>query len=180
MRNTITRSFVKNLCTVTVYSGGNLSEKKIYIPCGYNDNSSAERYIRRNNLDIGGKLVEVNSIEKISSLYGMEESTFIKLARVVVERSKDTRNAITKTVISNSAIMVCMTGIRTIEEVYITYPTNMGKKELASFIDTILPDGYKFIELTDIKKSEKLYALDEETFIKNAKPMSDHFHYMDE
>lgn len=180
MRNTITRSFVKNLCTVTVYANGELSEKKVYIPCGYNDNASAERYIRRNNLDIGGKLVEVNCIEKISSLYGMEESTFIKLAKVVDERSKDTRNSITKTIISNSATMVCMSDKRTIVEDNVTYPCNIGKKELAAFISSVLPNGYKFIELTDFKKSEKLYALDEETFIKNAKQMRDHFHYIDE
>ena len=176
MRNIITRSFVKNSCTATVYKDGKLSSAVFIIPCGYNDNDSAERYIRR-NMSIDGKLVEVNAIEKLSALYGMEESEFINLATSVNERSKETRNAITKTIVTFKAKLVYMTPDRKIEDITINLPQNMGKKEYSRFILAATPKDCKPIELTDKEEVSTLYALDEQTFIANAREMSDHSHF---
>ena len=176
MRNTITRSFVKNACTCTIYKDGKLSDCAIVIPCGYNDNASAERYIRRNNL-VDGKLVEVSKVDKLSALYGMEESTFLALAKPVDERSKETRNSITKTCASKRATLVYMTPDRKIADLVINIPANLGKREMAAFITAATPKDCKAITLDNIEEVEQLYTLDEATFIANAREMLDHFHY---
>lgn len=176
MRNVITRSFVKNACTCTIYKDGKLSDAVIIIPCGYNDNSTAERYIRRNNL-VDGKLVEVTKIDKLSALYGMEESDFIRLAKKVDARSKETRDSITKTVITKRATMLYMTPERKIESCEINLAVNLGKRELAKELAKLLPNGCKFIDLDNMEEVETLYALDEQTFISNSRKMKDHFHF---
>ncbi len=175
MRNTITRTFIKNACTCTTFNNGALEESLVFIPVGYNDSESAERYIRRNNMT-SGKLVEVSKIERVSELFGMDESKFIELAKPVNERDKTTRNAITKTVKTRVATLVYMTAGRTIEETEIAIP-NIGKRELEAYIRNATPNGGKPIELTNAHDVEKLYAMSESDFIKNAKPMVDHFHY---
>ena len=176
MRNTITRSICKNSCTTVIFKDGKLDEEVIVIPCGYNDNDAAERYIRRNNLSTG-KLVEVSKVERINNLYGMEEDMFIKLAIAVDERSKETRNCISKTVTTKCARLVYMTSDRKIADINIILPNNIGKREMASFIKNSTPAGGKPIEVTDIEEVEKLYVLDEATFIENSREMIDHFHY---
>ena len=93
MRNTITRSFVKLSCDCIVYKDGKTVKEIVTIPYGYNTTDSAEKYIRK-NVALDGKLVMVESVSKVSALYGMDESEFIKLAKVVTERSKETRDCI--------------------------------------------------------------------------------------
>lgn len=176
MRNTITRTIINNACTCTIYKDGKLSDAVIVIPCGYNTTDAAERYIRRNSL-CEGKLVEVSKVNKLSELYGMEETEFIKLAVAVTERTKETRNAITKTVITKRAKLVYMTADRKIDEIIVNIPSNLGKREMSSFIVNATPKGGKPIELSEAEEVSTLYALDEATFILNARPMVDHFHY---
>ena len=176
MRNVITRSFVKNACTCTVYKDGKLSDVVVIIPCGYNDEQTAERYIRRNNLT-EGKLVEVVKIDRLSALYGMEESTFISLAKKVDARTKETRDSITKTVITKRATMLYMTPERKIESCEINLAVNLGKRELAKELAKLLPMGCKFVDIDNMEEVETLYALDEATFIRNAREMVDHFHF---
>lgn len=176
MRNTITRSFVKNSCTCTVYNNGKLSDEIVLIPCGYNDNAAAERYIKRHDLT-NGKLVEVSKIDKLSELYGMEEADFIRLATVVDERNKTTRDSITKTIKSYAATLTYMTADRKIADIEIAIPASLGKREYNTYIHGITPNGGKPIEVKDKHEVEKIYALSESDFIANARPMVDHFHY---
>lgn len=176
MRNTITRSFIKLVASCTVYNNGKLEESEIIIPCGYNTTDAAERYIRRNNL-CTGKLVEVSKLDKVSKLLGMDESDFIRLASPVSERSKETRDAITKTINVKRGKLVYMTADRKIDEIIITIPSNLSKREMSAFIINATPKGGKPIELSDVENVPTLYALDENTFAENAREMTDHFHF---
>ena len=175
MRNYITRTFSKNLCTCTVFDAGKLDSVAVLIPTGYNDSESAERYIRRRGL-VTGKLVEVSNIERVDELFGMEESKFLSLAKPVDERSKETRDAITKTIISVAATLLYMTKDRKVESVAVFLPKNASKKESTAAIAARLPDGAKPITLEDKRELSAIYALDEATFIANASRMKDHFH----
>lgn len=174
MRNTITRSFVKLSCDCIVYKDGKTAKEVVIIPYGYNTTESAENYIRK-KVALDGKLVTVESVRKVSALYGMDESDFIKLAKVVTERSKETRDCITKTVIGRVGTLVYMDEKRAIleKDVFIDPKRNLDKqaRELA-------PKGCKGITIENIRDSEALYVLDERTFIENARPMSDHQHYI--
>lgn len=174
MRNTITRSFVKLSCDCIVYKDGKTVKEIVTIPYGYNTTDSAEKYIRK-NVALDGKLVMVESVSKVSALYGMDESEFIKLAKVVTERSKETRDCITKTVNGRVGTLVYMDEKRAIleKDVFIDPKRNLDKqaRELA-------PKGCKGITIENIRDSEALYVLDERTFIENARPMSDHQHYI--
>lgn len=176
MRNTVTRSFIKNVCSCTIYKDGKLSEENILIPCGYNDIAAAERYIKRHDMTTG-KLVEVYKIDKLAELYGMEEADFIRLATVVNERDKTTRDSITKTIKSYAATLTYMTVDRKIADIEIAIPASLGKREYNTYIHSVTPNGGKPIEVKDKHEVEKIYALSESDFIANARPMTDHFHY---
>lgn len=174
MRNTITRTFNKNVCTCVVYANGKTHESVVTIPVGFDTEESAERYIRK-NVQLDGKLAAVVSIEKVGALYGMDESDFIKLASIVDERSKDTRNCITKTVVGKVGTLVYMDSERNIHEMLVRVDS---KRNLDKQARELAPDGCKGIDIEDIHDSSALYAIDEATFIKNARPMSDHQHYI--
>lgn len=177
MRNTITRSFVKNLCTCIVYKDGKTHDEALAIPYGYNDTNSAEKYIRR-KVAIDGKLVLVKSIVKASVLYGMDESQFIKLAKIVPERSKETRDFISKTVIGKVGTLVYMDkkyNVHHDKEVFVD-----SKRKLDVQAKELAPADCVGITIENIHDTQALYVLDEATFIANARPMSDHQHYINE
>ena len=176
MRNTITRSFVKNLCKCIVYKDNKTHEETVVIPYGFNTDFSAEKYIRKNNL-VDGKLAAVIHIEKVSALYGMDESDFIKLGKRVDERTKETRNCITKTVNGLVGTLVYMDAKHNIQymSVRVQKGVNLDKQARA-----LAPNGCKGITIENIKEDACLYTMDEATFIKNARPMRDHQHYITE
>lgn len=177
MRNTITRSFVKNACTCIVYKDGKTHDEVIVVPYGYNDPDSADKYIRR-KMDIDGKLVLVKSVEKTSALFGMDEADFIKLAKVVPERNKDTRNLISKTVVGKVGTLVYMDKeykVHRDKEIFVD-----SKRKLDAQAKENAPADCIGITIENIHDTEALYVLDEATFIKNARPMRDHQHYINE
>ena len=177
MRNTITRSFVKNACTCIVYKDGKTHEEIIVVPYGYNDTESADKYIRR-KVSLDGKLVLVKSIEKTSALFGMDESQFIKLAKIVPERNKETRDFISKTVIGKVGTLVYMDKeykVHHDKEVFVDV-----KRKLDVQAKELAPADCIGITIENIHDTEALYVLDESTFIANARPMRDHQHYINE
>lgn len=174
MRNTITRTFNSNVCTCAVYKDGKISVAKITIPYGFNTVESAENYIRRNvDLD-GAKLAAVEHVEKVSRMYGMDEATFIENARIVDERSKDTRNCITKTVVANIGKLIYMDTNRKICEKQVSVDI---KRNLDKQARELVPDGCIGITIEGISECTALYAMSEADFIKYARPMVDHQHY---
>ena len=173
MRDTITRTFVKNVCLCAVYTDGKLHNESVTIPYGYNSEESAEKYIRK-NIQLGGKLASVIVIEKSETLYGMPEADFISLAKIVDARSKETRDFVTKTVIGKIGTLVYMDSERNIKEMSVRVDS---KRNLDKQARELAPNGCKGITIENVQDSEALYVMDEATFIANARPMIDHQHY---
>ena len=174
MRDTITRQFVKNACVCAVYNGKDIIDEAVVIPYGFNDEKSAEKYIRKNN-SVNGKLVYVKSVNKIAALYGMSESDFVSKAKLVDARSKETRGFVSKTVKGFKGNLVYMHKA--------TYQT--GKKEvffsenkkLDKLAKDMADNGTIGITIEDVEEVERLYVMPEADFISCARPMIDHQHY---
>ena len=176
MRNTITRQRVAIACTCAVYNDGKLSTEIVFLPQSVNTEKAAENTIRKHNL-VNGKLAAVVKFEKVSQLYGMDESKFLDLAKPIAERTKDTRDCITKTVSGLSGILVYLD-----KEYNVQYKPVMVKKgiDLDKQARQIAPQDCKGITIKDVKESEVLYALSEKEFFSNARPMRDYQHYITE
>lgn len=174
MRDTISRQFVKNACLCAVYNGKDIVDETVFIPYGFNNEKSAEKYIRNNN-SVNGKLVYVKSVEKVSALYGMSERDFVSKAKLVDARSKETRGFVSKTVKGYKGNLVYMDKA--------TYQT--GKKEvffsenkkLDKLAKDMADDGTIGITIEDVEEVERLYVMPEADFITYARPMVDYQHY---
>lgn len=173
MRETITRTFAKTVAVTVVYLDGKLDKKSFAIPATINDSAAAKRFLER-NVKSGEIIVTVEKLERLEELRGMPEKVFIKLARVVPERSKETRNDITKNVIGLHGEMLYMTPDYKIERMLVTF----GKKDkLNDVMKFYVPDNCAPIKIENVKDCETLYAIDEKTFYENSRPMIDHQHY---
>lgn len=177
MRNTITRTFTTNFATCTVYENGKLMESVVALPDTCTLPGFAEKYIRKNPSIISGKLVEVTSVKKVSTLYGMDETDFIKFATPVEARSKDTRDKITKTVNAYKGTFLYMNAVsRAVESREISIPADM-KNKLDKYMKTIERENEKAIMIEDVTPVAALYAMSEHDFKAHAKRMTDHQHY---
>lgn len=177
MRNTITRTFSVSLAVCKVYKNGTLSDCTITLPDSIGNTVAAEKYIRRNPSVISGKLVEVTKIDKETTLYGMDESDFLKYAKPYEQRGKETRNMITKTVKGFVGEYLYMT-VDTHElcKRNVSVPADMSKK-LDKYAKTIEQAGEKAITIENLKPIEALYGISESDFRKYGKKMLDHQHY---
>lgn len=177
MRNTITRSFTTCLATCKVYENGNLLDAIVALPDFCTTVTTAEKYIRKNSSVISGKLVEVTKIDKDSTLYGMDESEFIKYAKPYEQRGKETRNMITKTVKGYVGDYLYMsTETREVCKRNVSVPADMSKK-LDKYAKSIEQAGEKAITIENLKPIEALYVMSETDFRKHGKKMIDHQHY---
>lgn len=177
MRNTITRSFTTCLATCKVYENGNLLDAIVTLPDFCTLTTTAEKYIRKNPSLISGKLVEVSKIDKETTLYGMDESDFLKYAKPYEQRGKETRNQITKTVkgfIGDYLYMSAET--HELCKRSVSIPSDMSGK-LDKYAKSIEQAGEKAITIENIKPVESLYAMSETDFRKYGKKMIDHQHY---
>lgn len=178
MRNCITRTFTTVYANCTVY---NMQEKKPYdsmilVPDSCVTTNMAEKYLRK-IMTGNDKLVTVNSLSKTSTLYGMEESDFIKFAAPVETRSKETRNMVTKTVNALVGTYVYMDmSTREIKERSVSVPTYFADK-LDKYAKKIELDGEKAITIENVKNVSALYAISESVFRREAREMNDHQHY---
>lgn len=183
MRNTITRSFNKISATALVYVDGKVVEQVINIPYLYNTEELATKYIRRHVkngdaaelFNLTGKLVDVINVKKLSTLYGMDEQDFIKLAKPVDERSKETRGMISKTVVGYVGTLLYMDEKRNVCNTSVLIPKGVKLDKIAK---DNTPNGCYPITIENIKETETLFVMDEQTFIANAREMSDHQHYI--
>lgn len=177
MRNTITRTFSVSLATCKVYENGALLDSIIALPDSCGNTVAAEKYIRRNPSVISGKLVDVLSIDKQTTLYGMDESDFLKYAKPYDQRGKETRNMITKTVKGYVGDYLYMTvDTRKLCKRSVSVPIGMSKK-LDKYAKSIEQAGEKAILIENLKPIEALYAMSESDFRKYGKKMVDHQHY---
>lgn len=173
MRDTLTRTFSKMIANCVVYIDGKLDKKSFAIPANINDRDVAKRFLERKVKD-SGVIVTVEKLERLEELRGMPEKLFIKLARIVPERSKETRNDITKNVIGFRGEMVYMTPEYKIERMTVTFGKKDKQNEVMKYY---VPDNCSPIKIENITECETLYAMDEKTFYENSRPMVDHQHY---
>ena len=178
MRNTITRTFTTVYADCTCY---NVAEKRTYesmilIPDICTTTVGAEKYLRK-TMSGNEKLVTVNTISRFSTLYGMEESDFIKYAIPVHERNKTTRNMITKTVNALVGAYIYMDmSDRSIKERSISVPAYFADK-LDKYAKKIEQYGEKAITIENVTTVSALYAISEADFRAHAREMIDHQHY---
>ena len=173
MRNTVTRTFAKTVAETVVYVDGKIGKKSFAIPASITDSAVAKRYLER-NVKSGEIIVTVEKLNRIEELRGMPENVFIKLARIVPERSKETRNDITKNVVGLRGEMLYMTADYKIERMTVTF----GKKDkLNEVMKFYAPVNCSPIKIENVTECETLYAMDEKTFYENSRPMVDHQHY---
>lgn len=171
----ISRTIIRNIAHATAYNSDSkgIFETVFIVPASVATVDKAERFIRKNNtLADGVKLVSVDSIEKMETPIGMYLDTFIANATKVDERSKETRDAITKTVIAMKATVLYMTPDRKINETSVITPQNINYENYIRKNVTL--DG-RFIEIVNLEEVSTLYAMDEATFISLAKPMKNKF-----
>jgi len=177
MRNTITRSFTTCLATCKVYENGKLLDVIVTLPDFCNLPYTAEKYIRKNPASISGKLVEVTKIDKQITLYGMEESDFLKYAKPFEQRGKETRNMITKTVKGFIGEYLYMsTDNHELCRRSVSVPTDMQGK-LDKYAKSIELDNEKAITIENLKPIEALYGMSESDFRKYGRKMVDHQHF---
>lgn len=171
----ISRTIIRNAAHVTAYKAATkeIFDSVVLVPASAATVDKAERFIRKNNRFADGiKLVSVDSIEKMETLVGMYVDTFVANATKVDERSKETRDAITKTVVAMKATILYMTPDRKVNETSVVIPQNINYE---SYIrKNVTLDG-RFIEIVNLEEVSTLYAMDEATFIRLAKPMKNKF-----
>lgn len=177
MRNTITRSFVTVFASCKVYESGKLLDAIVALPDFCTLVSTAEKYIRKNPSVISGKLVEVTELNKQSELYGMDEADFIAHAKPYENRSKDTRNLITKTVkgFIGEYLYMDVTS-RQLATRKVSVPADMSAK-LDKYAKSIEQENEKAITIENLVPVESLYGMSESDFRKYGKKMVDHQHY---
>lgn len=175
MRNTITRSFNKSAASALVYIDSKIENKVFNIPYLFNTPVLAEKYLRKHPEEVEGKLVEVVSVEKVSTLYGMDERDFIAYAKKVDARSKETRGTISKTVKACLGKLLYMDEKRQVKDVPVFFLKG-DKFDVVGKANT--PKGGKYICIEEVEQVDVLCVMTEDEFIKNARPMSDHQHYI--
>ena len=177
MRNTITRSFTTCLASCKVYEDGKLLDTIVTLPDFCTTTTTAEKYIRKNPSAISGKLVEVTKIDKQTTLYGMDETDFIKYAKSYEQRGKETRNMITKTVKGFTGDYLYMsTDTRELLKRAVSVPADMSKK-LDKYAKSIELGNEKAITIENLRPIEALYGMSETDFRKYGKKMVDHQRY---
>ena len=174
-KSIISRTIIRNVAHTTTYNSAKheIDSGVVIVPANVNTCDRAEKFIRKNNSypsDV--KLVSVDAIEKIETLVGMYVDDFVANAKKVDERSKETRNAITKTVVAAECTILCMSPDRKVYETKVITPVNCNYDSYIRKNFTI--DG-KFIEVYSVHEISELYAMDEATFIALAKPMKNKF-----
>lgn len=174
-KSIISRTIIRNIAHVTAYKSESkeIFDTVVIVPASVATVDKADRFIRKNNrFPVGVKLVSVDTVEKVETLVGMYLDTFVANATKVDERSKETRDAITKTVIAMKATILYMTPDRKINETSVIVPQNVNYENYIRKNVTL--DG-RFIEIVNLEEVSTLYAMDEATFIDLAKPMKNKF-----
>ena len=114
-------------------------------------------------------VVDVLNVKVVSELLGMYESDFITLAKPFDERSKDTRNLITKNCVSTICSCMVVSTDRKIVDIEIVADSEKECRKEAE------KRGYKFVAINNQKEVTQLYGMDSDTFRLNAKRMVDRF-----
>lgn len=172
----ISRTIVSNVAHTLVFDMGKkaISDGAVILPAAVNTVDRAEKYIRKHDALVSGhKLVSVESVEKLENLVGMYLDTFMVNADKVDERSKDTRDCITKLVTVLEAVALYMDKDRNVKECKVIVP--MGTANIDAYVAKNRQFDGKFITVASAKEVSQLYAMSEAKFISLAKPMRNKF-----
>ena len=175
----ISRTIINNAACVTVFNTDTrkTDEIKVSVPAAFDTAEKAEKYLRRHPEAITGKLVMVSGVDRVEKLVGMYVDDFIKNAKQVTERNKETRGTVTKTVQTCVGTALYMTENRKVYEAVVTFPVNVTNVDNYIRKNCNIPGRY--IEVVDIQTIDSLYSMDENTFITLAKPMKNKFQLAD-
>lgn len=175
----ISRTVKQNIAKVTYLNADKIVvNSEIPVPERYNTEEKAEKFIRKNKIcPDGWKIVCVDEIKTLSALVGMYIDEFMRYATYVPERSKETRDCVTKEIVSYYAHYEYLNG-RDICEAEIRIPATAAKDEESAdkYLRKTKEYYGKFIGTTQILTSKAIYALDENRFAELARPMLDRFH----
>lgn len=175
----ISRTIKQNVAMVTYLNSDKIVvNSEIPVPERYNTEEKAESYLRKNKVcPEGWKIVCVDEIKTLSALVGMYLDEFMEYAVRVPERSKETRDCVTKEIISYYAHYEYLDG-RDICEAETRIPAAAAKDEDSADKYLRKSKEYygKLIGTTQILTSKAIYALDEVRFAELARPMVDRFH----
>ena len=171
----ISRTIVRNVATVKRFNMDTaaLEDVTLILPAHIDTIEKCEKYIRKNESLINGKLVMVSAVEKAEKLVGMYVDDFIRLASPVAERSKETRGTVTKTVQSCIGTALYMDEHQKVAETTVTFPIGLNNVDAYVRKNVIIPGI--FITVKNVETVESLYSMDEATFIRNARPMKNKF-----
>lgn len=171
----ISRTIINHVAFVTVFDPDTKAvvDLSAMLPATVDTVEKAEKYIRKNPGTVPGKLVMVNSVERSEMLIGMYVDDFIKNAKQVMERNKETRGTVTKTIQSCVGTALYMDSNRNVCETVVTFPVSLSN------VDSYIRKNYtfpgQFITVENVETIDSLYSMDENTFIALAKPMRNKF-----
>lgn len=183
MRNVISRTFTTVYADCVMYDEDKRSTYYASVCVGnlpVMTTTAAEKVVRKSCV---GKLVMVEKLVKDEKLLGMTETDFLKYAHPVIERGKETRNAITKTVNTYAGDYVYMDSKREVKtRSNVSVPSAIVDSmpdKLFKYGKSIECDNEIFITFENLHKVSALYAISEKDFREHAREMSDHNHFKD-
>lgn len=175
----ISRTFVSSIVYYKAFDmeKGEIYDGEVFIPSQYDTTEKAEKFLRKNDILVKGKLVMVTDVQRSELLCGMYLDDFIANAEPVAERSKETRGTVTKTVQSCLATALYMADDQSVKATTITFPCGLAN------VDAYIRKTWKgpgvFITVKDVRTVESLYSMTENEFLALAKPMKNKFQLAD-
>lgn len=161
----ITRTFIDSTYSVKVFNEETESIEVISVAfTGKVDTADFKKAFSKSSASAGKTLLKVLKVDYAETLYSMPESTFIKFGKVVDARSKETRNTVTKEIISQVA--VCKVIDNETEEISVqpfTLPRKMTADEFKRFANKRLA-GFTVIKVQEIKDINNLYYMPVDEF----------------
>ena len=178
-REIISRTINKNSAVVLLMDKQTrkVGEYEISIPSDYTTAEKAERFFLKHFKHEQYKFISCEEVKTAPVLFGMYLEDFVKLARAVDERDKTTRNCVTKEVVTMAASYEYVNENRNIEGDIIFIPARIKDVEAAeNYIRKNKMYKGRLVGVTSVYPVKQLYALSEEIFVQNARPMLDRFH----
>ncbi len=160
-----------------------IAEKHIIVPARIKTTDAAESYIRKNALvPADCKLIEVTALDPRGALVGMYISDFVDNATLYKERSKETRDCVTKDVVSYIAHYEYLDNGHKLAQGASRIPAEYAKscETAEKYLRKTKEYIGKLVDVYDISKNSGIYAMSEVRFMELAKPMSDRFHLIEE
>ena len=163
----ISRTFTTSIVNVLIVDkeAREVKEGSVILDGKIDSIEKAVKYFEKYDRNV----VDVLEVKVVSELLGMYESDFIALAKPFNERSKATRNLITKNCVSTVCSCMVVTDDRKIIDIEIVADSEKDCRKEAE------KRGYKFVAIISKKEVNQLYGMDADTFKLNANRMIDRF-----